>query len=271
MRFRLTDPDRAGRAIDCREADIDPSRVLTAVRDPTDDGVRCRRATRLHGTLGAVGFASSPSRRQTLAAVARSRGVRVPEQEALAAARDRLASHATEPTNLAPEREEVASANDADRAALREEVARLRGVVDATRGGDGPIEETLTEYRETAARLSEVGTAATAASERLARERERLSERYDAHQRRLELEDAVANRERDVRRALADRAAPRVARARDALAETTPVDPESDRALQLAALRAARLSAPAVVAGGSLDASVLARVTDASIVRCRDL
>ncbi|WP_075937355.1 DUF7856 family protein [Halosegnis longus] len=271
MRLRLTDSDRVGRAVDCRGADVDPTRVLAAVRDPTDDGVRCRRATPLHETLGAVGFGSSPSRRQTLAAVARSRGIRVPEQEALAAARDRLAAHTTESTTLAPERERVASASHEDRGALREEVARLRGVVDASRDGDGPSAETLAEYRETAARLSEVGTTATAAREKLTRERERRSERYDAHQRRLELEDAVANRERDARQALADQVTPRVARARDALAETTLLDPEDDRTRRLAAVRVARLSAPVVVAGGSLDASELARVTRASVVRCRDL
>lgn len=271
MRLRLTDPDRCGRAIDCRDTSLDPTRVLTAVRDPADDGVRCRCATPLHETLGAVGFGSSPSRRQTLAAVARSRGIRVPEQDALAAARDRLASHMTEPTNLAGEREAVASASDEDRVALREEVARPRGVVDASRDGDGPAAETLAEYRETAARLSEVGTTATAASERLARERTTLSERYDAHQRRLELEDAVANRERDVRQALANQVAPRVARARDALAAGTGLDRESNRTRRLAAVRAARLSAPVVVAGGRLDATVLARATGASVVRCRAL
>ncbi|MDZ7746610.1 MAG: hypothetical protein U5K28_08945 [Halobacteriales archaeon] len=271
MRVRLTDPDRAGRAIDCRDTDLDPERVLAAVRDPTDDGVRCRRATLLHETLGAVGIDTSPSRRQTLAAVARSRGVRVPAQNSLTEARAALATHTTETTSLAAEREGVAATSEQNRAALREEVARLRGVVDARRDGDDPPDETLAAYRETAARLSEIGTEATAATERLARERRAVTDRYDTHQRRLELEDRVANCERDVRRALAARVAPRVERALDGLAETTPLDCDSELAWRLAAVRVARLSAPVVVAAGPLGASDLVAITGASVLRCRGL
>ena len=272
MRLRLTDPDRTGRVIDCRDTDLDPARVLDAVRDPAADGVRCWRASPVHDAVGAIGVGAAPTRRATLAAVARSRGIRVPEIDALADARARLADHATEPTALASEREQVANTSAEDRATLREEVARRRGVVDSRRElGTEPPEEALAAYREAAARLSEVGTEATAATDRLARERTRAIGRYDTHQRRLELEDRVANCERAARAALADRADPLVTRALDGVDETTSLDRDSALAWRLAAARAARLAAPLVVAAGPLDASEIAAVTGERVIRCRDL
>lgn len=264
MRLRLDGVDRCGRAVDCRDTALDPARVLAAVRDPHDDRVRCPRAAPVHDHVGFVAVDATLNRRAAAAAVARSRGLRAPEADALAAAREKLTAIEATTTDLRPAREQAA-ATAGERERLRERVARLRGEVQARREAGLDAEETAERFRAAARELSEAATAEAAATERLDRERAQVRDRYDARERRLALEDEIGNLERSVRASLADAVRSRIEQALDALGADSD-DPPA-HLWTLAAARVAVVAAPVVVTAGPFDASEAAQWLDVPVVR----
>jgi hypothetical protein len=109
--------------------------VVEAVRaDGPVDGVRvdCPDPGPAFEHVGHLRPEPSTSLRAALAAAARSRGDEPPEADALAAAREELASHDVPTVDVAAAERRVAAAGEAERE-LRERVAALRGRVQALR------------------------------------------------------------------------------------------------------------------------------------------
>ncbi|MFC4359482.1 hypothetical protein ACFO0N_16180 [Halobium salinum] len=206
------------RAVDFRDQPVDPKTVVAAVRGAESSGISvdCPDPGPGHSTL-----ASPPgvgdgvvSLRASLAAAARSRGLVAPEREELAAVRRSLRGLAADldaedapSADLPAARRRVADAGSRE-TALRERVAALRGRLNALRERDADeavLASVEADRREAAARLSEVETERVAAEQALDRAREVVRERRATRDRRLELEDRVANLERAARASLAER------------------------------------------------------------------
>lgn len=265
MRLRLGTLDRTGRALDCRGADLDPARVVRAVRDPADDRVRCPRSGPIHEHVGAVRAGESLARRRLLAMVALSRGRRPAVLDDLAAARRRLDEHASDAPDRRTARERVAT-TEGDRERLRERVARLRGEVQARREAGLDADDARERLREAAQELSEAATARTAATQRLASARDRDRDRIDERRHRLRLEDRVANLERDARATLAETVESRVATALARLTDAT-LEEAPPSLVRLAAARVGVVAAPVVITAGPFGASEAAEWLGTQVVR----
>lgn len=271
----------AGDAADLRATDCSPETVLAAVRgecdppsslapDPPDDAP----ATDHHDVLGHVDGTLQPSLRAWLAAAARSRGRDPPQQAAYDRVVDALDDLSVPSVDVAAARRQVAEAG-AEEARLREELATLRGRLQARRETDAPTEDVAAELAETAARLSEVETERVAAEQTLERREAAARDARESRERRLELTDRAANLRREMRASLAEAVAPAFVDALENLAAAdwlslegrpSPAaavadDPSTydgpDVLAQLAAVRLADLDAPVVVS-----ADVVADDTD---------
>lgn len=265
MRLRLGSLDRAGRALDCRSADLDPAQVVRAVRDPADDRVRCPQPGAIHEHVGVVRTGESLARRQLLAMVALSRGRRPAVLDDLAAARRRLEEHASEAPDRRTARERVAT-TEGNRERLRERVARLRGEVQARREAGLDADGARERLREAAQELSELSTARAAATQRLATARDRDRDSVDERRHRLRLEDRVANLERDARATLAEVVESHVATALGRLTDAA-LEEAPPSLVRLAAARVGVVAAPVVVTAGPFDASGAAEWLGAQVVR----
>lgn len=243
------------------EQSVDPGRVARAVRTGQVDGeppvaVAAPEPGPAHEYVGCLRPGMGLRLRTALAAAGRARGLSTPSDEALAEARERLADLSTDTPDTAAtareQRREVAEvAPDTDR--LRERVAAARGELAALRreGTDGDADIVADRLASAVADLSEAETSAAAAAERLARERSRIRSGRDVLERRLRLEDRVANLERAARAHLVDELAGPFAEAVAAVPGASPPDP-FDAAPVVAAFAIARLArpaAPVVVAG----------------------
>lgn len=265
MRLRVGSLDRVGRALDCRDADLDPVRVARAVRDPADDRIRCPRPGPIHEHVGLVRPHEPVAQRRLLAMVALSLGHRPAVLDDLGAARRRLAEHTSNGTDRRAARERVAAARD-DREQLRERVARLRGEVQARRNAGLDSDEASERLREATRKLSEVATERSAATQLLARQRERARNGVDERRRRLRLEDRVANLERDARATLAKGVEGRVAAALAHLTDAS-LDDAAPSFVRLAGARVGVVAAPVVVAAGPFDAAEAAEWLGGPVVR----
>jgi len=209
-----------------------------------------------------------------LVAAARCRGIRVPEERALAAAERELAALTTERVDPAETRRRLAEAG-ANVAELREEVAAARGRLEALRRVDGDTAAAESALTDAAERLSEAETERVAAeqaheaAERQARRARSLRER------RLRLQDRVANRRRDARRALIGALEAPFARAvtavpGEARLSMDPLSVEGDSfTAALAAVRLADLRAPVVDATDRFDsAAAAANALGVPVLRC---
>jgi hypothetical protein len=267
MRVALAGVERAGRAVDLRDAAVEPGELVDAVRDPSDDRLQCHRPQRVHERVGVLHQGVSVSLRATVAAAARSRGASTRHDDDLRAAEQELADHAAPTVDLERARERV-SAAAADVQRLREAVARASGRVEARRE-DGDAESAEAALAAATRELAAAETDHHAAQEALERSRRRAR---DARERRLALEDRVANLRRDARHALAERWSRRFERAVDAL--PFPGDAASptefDGPEWTAACAAARLAAPGapLVVGNDLfsDASRASAALDAPVL-----
>lgn len=297
-----------GRAIDVRDADVDPSNVVAAIdhaRDvstATDSTTNVATDTDRETSL--VRVETAPPGRwwpkladptddtpplSRLVAAARSRGHAPPELRRLATAERELAGLSVAPVDVAERRRRVAETG-AEVERLREEAATIRGRLQARRAVGADTADAEAALAETMRKLSEAETdrldaeQAHASAERTARTAR--SER----RRRLELQDRVANRRRDARRALVDRVAEAFEAAVERLAGDageTRARPEADSlgparldrnplgvagdpvTAGLAAARVATLDAPVVLAGAVFPSAVIAAETlDAPVVRC---
>jgi len=219
----LEDGDASRRAVDLRDRGVDPVRVAAAVRegidaatgadgggDAGDEGDRrpvvdCRAPRAVHDHVGFVRPSMSVRIRTTLAAAARSRGGETPQDETLAAVREKLAELTVpEPPNLDAPRERLAGTDDAvDR--IRERVAALRGRVQAGREAGREVSDLEAELAEATRELGERETERAAAQEAVERAERLARESRDARERRRRLEDRRANLERRARAHLVER------------------------------------------------------------------
>lgn len=198
----------------------------------------------LRDHVGVVAPGLSLDRRELLVAVARSQGVTSAVDDELRAARGRLDDLGEPVPTLADARRRVAEAE----AALderRERVATLRGRLQAT--DDGAVADA---YRAAIRDLSEAETERAAAGEALESARERAREARDEREKRLRLEDRVANLERRAREELVETVRPDVAEAVNAApgADATGFETAVPVTAALAAIRAGRVRAPVVLA-----------------------
>ena len=260
MKVRVGDAVRSGRAVDLRtfaRIDLGPEAVAEAVRADgatADSGrsvadrslaVDCPDVGEVHDHVGAIRADATLARRPALAAAARSDGHAAPQEEELAAVRERLDALDPPTVDLRSARERAAEAGDAE-AEWRERVAALRGRVRALRESDADVEDAEADLAEATRRLSEVETERIAAEQALARARERARETRETRRQRLRLEDRAGNLRRAAREALAERVRDEFEAARDAIPDTE-LPAETRDALAVA--RVAAPNAPIVLAG----------------------
>lgn len=249
VQFEIEGRADAGDAIDLRDRSVDRAALVAAIRDdPSPYAVACPAPGPVHERAGVVlpGMGLKP--RTALAAAARSRGIETPHDDRI----DRLAADLRalsasidddrpKPTGGPP---------PGDLADLRERAAELRGQVAALAAIDADVTDARAELRETAARLSELETERIAAEQT----RERTRELRDRRERRLRVEDRLANARRDARAALVGRVRDEYDRAVAAIRGDEGDRPADQFAVAapvaaLAVLHVARIRAPVVLDG----------------------
>lgn len=266
-----------GRAIDLSHVDVDPRAVGRAVGGGASANapvsVDCPAPGPVHGHVGVLP-PTDFDRRLALAAAARSLGHTASKRDALDDARERLSSLSLPSVDLRAARRRVSEAGDEEER-LREHVAELRGRLAARREMGADTATVEDELASTVARLSEAETERIAAEQALARAERAARTTRDRRERRFELEDRVANLEREVRADLAARVWDRFLAAVDAVPGDAAVGGtvgEYDGDPSTAALAIARLTpldAPVVLDGvgcfEGVDAA--ATVLDAPVIR----
>lgn len=274
MRLCVDGATYRGRAIDL-DHDVGARAVLAAVRGDSDDSrveLECQEPTPVHDHVGYVGPDASLALTGALAAAARSRGLTAPQRPAIESARERLGTRDVAALDLASLRRRVAVAG-ADEDRLRERVATCRGRLEAAREAGGDVEAAEAALAEAVKALTEVETERIAAEQALAQaERDARSVR-DSRERRLGLEDHLANLERAARRHLAAAVYEEFAAAVAALAGEPPAgssagefDGETVTGL-LAVARVAVVDAPLVLAASPFErAAAAAEWVDAPVV-----
>lgn len=270
MRLHTAETTHTGDAIDLRECDASPAPtdVLAAVRtadtEPaTDLDVDCPAAGPLHRFVGRLDGRPIRSRRRLLALAARSRGATAPQDDAIRDLRDQLADCSPPTLGLSDLRRRVAEVGRRE-SALRERTATLRGELSARQEVGADTDAVAAELSDVTTELAEMETDRIAAEQALADAERRAREARDARERRLELQDALANRRREARAHLADRIAEDVTAAE----ETVPGPPGDPTTTRLAVVRVADVAAPVVLVVDRFDdAAHACRVLDAPVVR----
>jgi hypothetical protein len=263
-----------GHAVDLSGVCLSPATLRDAIRGETDPRITvdCPDPSRWWGPLAVPTDGTPPLDR--LVAAARSRGILVPEERALAAAERSLADLTVEHADPAETRKRLAAAGE-EVTELREEVATRRGQLEARRNTDADTEAAEKALSEAAARLSEAETERLAAEQAHEAAEAQARRARSTRERRLRLQDKVANCRRDARRALVDELAPVFDEAvaavpGDATLETAPLGVEGDPiAAAFAAVRLADLRAPVVDATERFDAAAAAaECLGAPVIRC---
>jgi hypothetical protein len=255
MHVRIDDRRYDGRAIDLTETDVSAVAVVRAVGGGGEHvRVDCPPPGEAHGHVARLPPGTF-DRRAALAAAARALGHTSASRAALEEARAELDDLSPPSVDVAAARRRVAEAGAAEER-LRERVAELRGRLQARRETGADTTAVEAQLDETVSQLSEAETERIAAEQALDQAEAAAREARDRRERRLKLEDRVANLERRRRRELADavwdgfcaalRAVPG-----DATAGTAPGTYDGDRmTAALAVARLAPLKAPVVVDGG---------------------
>jgi multidrug resistance efflux pump len=271
MKLRLCGVERQGPAVDLRDVDVDPATVLAAVRDPSDERVRCAAPGAVHERVGFLHRDCSIAPRAALADAARSRGESTQYDAELRAVEADLADIDASEVDLEGARERVAeTAADVD--ALRERVARASGRVEAMRDGGSDPADAEADLETATQKLAAAETDHHAAREALARAREQAQAARDARERRLELEDRRENLRRAARQELADRYTEQFRRALASL--PVPGDPAGpsgfggpEWAVAAAVARVAAVRAPLVVSAAIFERPTRTRAAlDAPVV-----
>lgn len=255
----------------------EPTAVVRAIRGEDVDGVvaDCPAPGPLHPHVGHVHEGMATDVRGALAAAARSLDEEAPQRDAIDATRAELEALSVPDADLAEVRREVAEAGAATER-LRERIATLRGRAAAFEeaGDDAAAAEAREALRDAVGDLAEAETERIAAEQRRDRLEGEARTVRDRRERRLELQDRVANLERAARRHLAGTVYDRFRSAVDALpgegrAGEGPGEYEGDPVTAaLAAARVGRVEAPLVLATDRLgDARTAARRLDAPVVR----
>ncbi|MEF8870710.1 MAG: hypothetical protein V5A41_03665 [Haloarculaceae archaeon] len=245
-----------GRAVTLR-ASVDPQTVACAVREgDANDGsttvrVRARRPHAVHERVGCLRPGMGLHVRTALAEAARARGLSTRFDREIRTLAERLSSLAVEDVETEAQRRAVAAAST-ETERLQAEVAQTRGELIARREGDAETASVAQQFRDVARDLSEAETTAAAARQTLDRRRREARAARDRLERRLALEDDLANRRRQARAALVDRirGAYESAVVRVPGAPTPPFDPFDVDAVTaaLAVGRIAAFDAPVVLA-----------------------
>lgn len=273
MRLVVDGETFEGRAIDVRGT-VTSETVANAIAGDARDGVSidAPRPGPAHATLGVV--PATATRRELLAAAARSHGDASPYDRELATAERRLRELSVPAVDVAGARKRVADAGQ-EQEALRERVATLRGRLVARRETGAETADVEAELEDATRRLSEIETQRVAAEQALDRARERARVARETRERRLELQDHVGNLRRRAREHLAGEVREAVSDAVDAVPGGDP-GPEAgplavdDHTLHLAALRVATLEAPVVVTSDRFEsAGDAADLLDAPVIRAR--
>lgn len=247
MRLCLRDVERTGPAIDARALDIDPHDLLAAIWNPNSAVVSCPKPPPVYEHVGHIEPTTTVSRRTAIAAAARSHGQGSSFDDEIQDCRRELAAIDVPAADVPAAIEALAdAAEDVD--SLRDSVARLGGVVAASDIDAEQDAAAQSSLQDAAAELAAAETTHHAARQELSRERNRQRAANDARERRLALEDRLANLQRAARRELAERNADRVRRALDAAPDWP--DAGGDVRLALAVARTAAVRAPIVVEDG---------------------
>lgn len=225
MKLAWGDTVCVGDAVDASDCDHAPAAIAEAIRAPesaVDDlRIESPAPTTVYDHIGLIGAGMRLSLRGALAAAARSRGERAPQDEHI----ERLRADLAELPAPAPAVEFTAArralaATGADEDRLRERVASLRGRLQATEAAEGDaaavadLRETLVE---TAGELARVETERIAATQRLSATDRRARAARTDRERRLRLRDRLDNCRRAARADLAERVRPRFRHALEAV------------------------------------------------------
>lgn len=229
--------------------EVDPAAVLAAIRDG-DAGesepaaeITCPSPGPLFEHVGHVRAGMGLRTRTALARAGRSRGLTTPYDERVRALREELDGLTVPEGDLKATREAVAT-HEQSVAQLRERAAAARGRLQARRELDGETAEATADLREAIEALAEHETEAVAARQELESGRAAARQRRDRRERRFELEERIANRQREARGHLVDQLREEFADALAALPEATPSDPFAAEPVP-AALAIARVGDPA--------------------------
>jgi hypothetical protein len=263
-----------GRAVDL-DVDVPPPAVFEGLRGEGAVRVDAPEPRRVHERVGVVAPGRSVSLRPALAAAARSRGCAAPQDDDIAAVRERLAGLSVPDVDAAAAREAVAAAGD-DEDQLRERVAALQGAVNARRESGADVAAAEADLEAAVDDLLAAESERIAAEQRLAAVRERAREAREVRERRLRLEDRLGNLERAARTALATEIYDEFARAvaatpggAEASVGEEPGSFEGDPVTAaLGVYRVADVDAPVVVAADRFpDAAAAAGWLDAPVLR----
>jgi hypothetical protein len=207
VRIELDDGEWCGRAIDLSGVSLNGETMVQAIRNESDV-VECARPGPPHKYIGWIRPGMELRTRTALAAVARSRGLSVPQDEKRERVLERLSELPTATVETDTEiktettlRRRLAMMNEEiDR--HRERVARLHGQVQALRENRETAVEAIDALEDAIRELSECETEHAAAEQALKQERERQRRQHDVRDERLRLEDRAANLAREARRYL---------------------------------------------------------------------
>lgn len=228
-----------GAVADLRDRPVEGEAVVAAIRgEPSQCGVHCRPPGPLFERVGHVHPEMGLRVRTALAEAARTRGLTAPQDDRLA--RLRAEREAIDLDDDGPQR---ASAPTEDPEALRERVATLRGRVRALEAEGEDPEAARADLRAAAAKLSAAETTRIAAAE----SRRQSRAQRDRRDRRMRLDDRIANLERDARSALVDQVRERYERAVFALDPTADPFDAAPPVAALAVLRVGSIDAPVVL------------------------
>ncbi|WP_299262407.1 hypothetical protein [Halorientalis sp.] len=249
MRVAYAGTVREGRVVDARESGLSRADAVGAIRgEPTAIAVEAPDPGPAHEWLGDIHPEMCVSVRQGLTAAARSRGRTATQDDRIAETESALAELTVPEVSTRTARVDVAErTNEVDH--LDERVAELRGRVRALRARNVETDEAEAELAAAMRDLTEAETELIAARERHDAATEAARAARDARERRMELEDRLANLRRAARDDLTDETADEYRDAVEAAPWPTPTDPFEAGAVTvaLAAARVADLQAPVVL------------------------
>lgn len=257
MSYRTDDVVRRGRVIHLT-GDIEPGTVAAAVRGEERDGggevdISCPDPSPLHDFVGYIHPEMGLRTRTALAEAARTRGATTPYDDDIQTAREELETIAVEEVSLESHRRAIADAETAvEQARVRAAEARGRMLEQQENGGE--TESARTELDDALKELSETETSAIAARQAYSEARETRREQRDHRERRLRLEDRIANLERQARSHLVDQVREEFTSALSAVPGTALDEKERDELeadpvpAALAIARLGTLVAPVVLA-----------------------
>lgn len=271
MICRLDGQRFQGRSISL-SPDIQPAAVVAAIRDDTASEhikIECPQPQPVHDHVGHIHPDMGLRVRTALARAGRTRGLETPHDEVIRELRTELDSMTLSESEGDTHRKQVAEQR-ATTEELQADVAAARGRVNACREHGIDPTDAERELEKAIRRLSEHRTSVSAASEDRENRRTGARRRRDRREQRLQLEDRLANRERDARRSLVDQLREEFAAALETVPETSVSDP-FDTPPPVAALAIARLAdldAPVVLTTDRFDsAAAAADWLDASVIQ----